>query len=118
MTAQAGITKHLLREGDARDLTFIPTESVHLICTSPPYGALKTYPDHPSQLGNIAAYEKFLEKIDTVWAECLRGWCRKVGGKLENWRKLLIVKHSERRFAAAKRSLRHGTSYSIDVAAS
>ena len=44
------------------------------------------------------------------------GWCRKVGGKLENWRKLLIAKHSERRSTAAERSLRHGTSYSIDVA--
>ncbi|HJP54856.1 MAG: hypothetical protein QF583_04570, partial [Rhodospirillales bacterium] len=52
------------------------------------------------------------------WLMSVSGWCRKVGGKLENWRKLLIVKHSERRFAAAKRSLRHGTSYSIDVAAS
>ena len=45
-------------------------------------------------------------------------WCRKVGGKLENWRKLLIVKHSERRCAAAERSLRHETSYGIDVAQS
>ena len=44
-----------------------------------------------------------------------RGWCRKVGGKLENWRKLRIVKHSERRCAAAERSLRHETSYGIDV---
>jgi site-specific DNA-methyltransferase (adenine-specific) len=72
MATRIGITKHLLREGDARDLSFIPTESVHLICTSPPYGALKTYPDHPSQLGNIAVYEKFLEELDTVLAECLR----------------------------------------------
>ena len=46
----------------------------------------------------------------------LRGWCRKVGGKLEDRRKLLIVKHSERRSTAAERSLRHGTPYSIDVA--
>ena len=66
--ARVGVTKHLLREGDARDLSFIPTESVHLICTSPPYGALKTYPDHPSQLGNIAAYERFLEELDAVWS--------------------------------------------------
>ena len=44
-----------------------------------------------------------------------RRWCRKVGGNLENWRKLLIVKHSERRCAAAERSLRHGTCYSIDA---
>ena len=46
------------------------------------------------------------------------GRCRKVGGKLENWRKLLIVKHSERRCAGAERSLRHETSYGIDVAQS
>lgn len=42
-------------------------------------------------------------------------WCRKVGGKLENRRKLPIVKPTERRSAAAERSLRHGPSYSIDV---
>ena len=70
--ARTGITRHLIREGDARDLSFIDTESVHLVCTSPPYGALKTYPDHPSQLGNIASYERFLEELDEVWAECLR----------------------------------------------
>ena len=51
------------------------------------------------------------------WHVCKR-WCRKVGGKLENWRKLRIVKHSERRCAAAERSLRHETSYGIDVAQS
>ena len=69
---QLGITKHYIREGDARNLSFIATESVHLVCTSPPYGDLKTYPDHPSQLGNIASYEKFLDELDAVWAESLR----------------------------------------------
>lgn len=67
-----GILKHELVQGDARDLSFIPTESVHLICTSPPYGSLKVYPDHPHQLGNIASYERFLDELDKVWAECLR----------------------------------------------
>jgi site-specific DNA-methyltransferase (adenine-specific) len=67
-----GITKHSIYESDARDLSFIGTETVHLICTSPPYGSLKIYPDHPRQLGNIASYEKFLDELDTVWAECLR----------------------------------------------
>jgi site-specific DNA-methyltransferase (adenine-specific) len=67
-----GITKHSLYEADARDLSFIGTETVHLICTSPPYGSLKIYPDHPGQLGNIASYEKFLDELDAVWAECLR----------------------------------------------
>jgi len=67
-----GFTKHAIHEGDARHLSMIPTESVHLICTSPPYGSLKTYPDHDNQLGNIGSYEMFLEELDKVWAECLR----------------------------------------------
>lgn len=67
-----GVTRHLVYEADARHLSFIGTESVHLVCTSPPYGSLKTYPDHPSQLGNIASYEKFLDEMDAVWAESMR----------------------------------------------
>jgi modification methylase len=67
-----GITKHLIFQDDARHLSMIPTESAHLICTSPPYGSLKTYPDHDYQLGNIASYEMFLDELDKVWAECLR----------------------------------------------
>lgn len=67
-----GPTSHIVREGDARDLSWIETESVHLVCTSPPYGSLKEYPDHPWQLGNMAVYEEFLTELDRVWAECLR----------------------------------------------
>lgn len=66
------MTRHLLREGDARDLSWIPDESVHLVCTSPPYGSLKEYPIGPGQLGNLADYEAFLGELDKVWAECLR----------------------------------------------
>ena len=65
-------TSHAIYEADARELPFIQTESVHFICTSPPYGSLKEYPDHPEQLGNIGSYEKFLDELDDVWAECLR----------------------------------------------
>ncbi|WP_291299180.1 site-specific DNA-methyltransferase [Elioraea sp.] len=65
-------TNHSIYEGDARDLSFIATESVHLVCTSPPYASLIQYPDHTGQLGNIASYEKFLDEMDAVWAECLR----------------------------------------------
>lgn len=63
---------HVIREGDARDLSFIETESVHLICTSPPYGSLKEYPVHPDQLGNMRDYDQFLDQLDKVWTECLR----------------------------------------------
>lgn len=67
-----GITHHRIVEGDARDLWWIETETVHLVCTSPPYGSLKTYPDHKDQLGNIPVYEEFLDELDRVWSECLR----------------------------------------------
>ncbi len=67
-----GPTRHLIQEGDARDLSSIETESVHLVCTSPPYGSLKEYPDHPGQLGNIPLYEEFLDELDKVWKESLR----------------------------------------------
>lgn len=69
---KTGITRHEIYEGDARDISFIAAESIHLVCTSPPYGSLKTYPDHPGQLGNIPSYERFLSELDKVWAECLR----------------------------------------------
>ena len=65
-------TEHLVRQGDARDLSFIARESVHLVCTSPPYADLVDYPEHSGQLGNIASYETFLDELDKVWAECLR----------------------------------------------
>ena len=68
----AGPTRHTIREHDARDLSKIETESVHLICTSPPYGSLKEYPDHPGQLGNLPVYDEFLDELDHVWRECLR----------------------------------------------
>lgn len=67
-----GPTSHIIRQGDARDLSFIETESVHLVCTSPPYGSLKEYEDHPGQLGNMPVYEEFLDELDKVWREALR----------------------------------------------
>jgi len=58
--------------GDARDLSAIPDESVHLVVTSPPYGNLKEYPRTSGQLGNLASYEDFLSQLDLVWRECAR----------------------------------------------
>jgi site-specific DNA-methyltransferase (adenine-specific) len=65
-------TSHSIRLGDSRDLSFIPSESVHLVVTSPPYGALVHYSHGANQLGNIQSYEIFLQELDKVWAECLR----------------------------------------------
>lgn len=66
------ITNHSIHEGDARDLSFIASESVHLVVTSPPYASLIHYSDRAGQLGSIQAYELFLDQLDRVWAECLR----------------------------------------------
>ncbi len=58
---------HRLYEGDARKLTFLQPESIHLAVTSPPYWTLKRYRDHDDQLGHVSSYEAFLESLDLVW---------------------------------------------------
>ncbi|WP_199731145.1 site-specific DNA-methyltransferase [Paraburkholderia sp. RAU2J] len=65
-------TRHGTHLGDARDLSWIPDGSVHLVVTSPPYWTLKDYRDHPSQMGHIEDYEEFLKQLDLCWAECAR----------------------------------------------
>jgi DNA modification methylase len=65
-------TLQTLRCGDARELSWIPDESVHLVVTSPPYWTLKEYPAHKNQLGLISDYEKFHDELDKVWRHCLR----------------------------------------------
>lgn len=65
-------TKHVIYEGDARDLSALEDESVHLVVTSPPYAHLKRYEEHPEQLGHIDDYETFLDELDRVWSECTR----------------------------------------------
>ncbi|MBR0671723.1 DNA-methyltransferase [Neoroseomonas soli] len=65
-------TTHRVEQGDARDLSRLPDQSVHLVVTSPPYWTLKEYPHSAAQLGAVADYEKFLDELDRVWAECNR----------------------------------------------
>ncbi len=65
-------TRHLLRQGDARELDWITDQSVHLVVTSPPYFNLKKYNDHPSQLGDMQEYEAFHDELEKVWAHCYR----------------------------------------------
>ena len=65
-------TTHRLHLGDARNLSWVRDESVHLVVTSPPYWTLKEYEHSDSQLGDIADYEAFLEELNKVWTECAR----------------------------------------------
>jgi DNA modification methylase len=70
--AEFSRTSHRLVQGDARDLAFLPNESVHLVVTSPPYWTLKEYVPNQHQLGAIEDYEAFLSELDKVWSECAR----------------------------------------------
>ena len=65
-------TRHRLHLGDARHLSWLDDESVHLVVTSPPYWTLKEYEPSAAQMGAIIDYEKFLDELDTVWRECAR----------------------------------------------
>jgi DNA modification methylase len=65
-------TRHVIHKGDARDLAWVDSESVHLVVTSPPYWTLKEYPANPLQLGAIAEYEEFHNELEKVWTHCFR----------------------------------------------
>jgi DNA modification methylase len=73
-------THHAIFLGDARTISRIPDESVHLVITSPPYFDLKKYPEHESQLGGFHDYDVFLKELDRVWVECYRVLAK--GGRL------------------------------------
>ena len=65
-------TYHRLINGDARDLSFLSDESIHLVVTSPPYWNLKRYNENPDQLGHVNDYESFLSELEKVWREVFR----------------------------------------------
>jgi len=65
-------TVHEMRRADARELDFLPAESVHLVLTSPPYWTLKKYNESENQLGSVDDYDSFLAEIDRVWTHCFR----------------------------------------------
>jgi DNA modification methylase len=65
-------TSHELYRNDARELSFLKDESVHLVVTSPPYWTLKEYRQSEGQMGYIVDYEEFLVELDKVWQHCFR----------------------------------------------
>ena len=63
-------TTHKLFVGDARRMSTLAAESLHLVLTSPPYWTLKEYRDSHGQMGHIEDYEQFLKELDKVWRHC------------------------------------------------
>jgi modification methylase len=65
-------TSHSIYRGDARDMSALAPQSVHLVLTSPPYWTLKEYRDSEGQLGHVENYDEFLEELDKVWKQCFQ----------------------------------------------
>ena len=67
----------------SESMTELPTESVHLVVTSPPYFNVKEYHrdgrqtrehsiSHPDDFGAIRRYEDYLDALLSTWRECAR----------------------------------------------
>ena len=63
-------TTHKLVLGDARTMLGLPSGSVHLVITSPPYWTLKEYHRGTGQIGYIPDYDQFLRELDRAWKRC------------------------------------------------
>ena len=63
-------TTHSIHHGDAREMSGLEPQSVHLVLTSPPYWTLKEYRDSEGQLGHVQNYDQFLQELDKVWKQC------------------------------------------------
>lgn len=64
-------TKHILINGDCRNMSLVPDESMQLIVTSPPYWQLKDY-GTDTQIGFNDTYEEYVNNLNVVWNECFR----------------------------------------------
>lgn len=65
-------TVHQLYRADAREMSTLKPESIHLVLTSPPYWTLKEYRASEAQLGHVEDYDQFLGELDKVWKHCFR----------------------------------------------
>lgn len=57
---------------DSRNLSFIPSDSIGLIVTSPPYWNKADYGDKKENLGKMNRYDLFLKEIEKAFRECYR----------------------------------------------
>jgi site-specific DNA-methyltransferase (adenine-specific) len=64
-------THHKIINGDSRQMTILPDNSVHLVITSPPYWQLKDY-GTDNQIGFHDSYENYINNLNLVWKECYR----------------------------------------------
>jgi site-specific DNA-methyltransferase (adenine-specific) len=65
------VAAHTIVLGDSREMGEVPSESVHLIVTSPPYWQLKDY-GVSGQIGFDDSYEDYINNLNCVWMEAHR----------------------------------------------
>ena len=63
--------KHVLINGDSRNMAKLADQSVHLIVTSPPYWQLTDY-GPTNQIGFHDSYQAYINDLNLVWMECAR----------------------------------------------
>ncbi len=61
-----------VHRADSRNLSFMETESVSLVVSSPPYWNKAHYGSARANLGRISGYRRFLQEIRPVFEECFR----------------------------------------------
>ena len=61
-----------IRKGDARNLSFIPDESIDFICTHPPYANIIKYSDSLEDDISLLKVQDFLVEMEKVAAEAFR----------------------------------------------
>lgn len=64
-------TKHIIINGDSRQMDTVADKSVHLVVTSPPYWQLKDYGTE-NQIGFHDDYETYINHLNLTWKECFR----------------------------------------------
>jgi DNA modification methylase len=62
---------HRIIVGDARRMSAVEDESVHLVTTSPPYWSIKDYGDS-RQIGYGQSLDRYMSDLGRVWKECIR----------------------------------------------
>ena len=65
------MSKHLIINGDSRQMDHLENGSVQLAITSPPYWQLKDY-GTTEQIGFFESYESYINNLNLVWKECYR----------------------------------------------
>lgn len=63
-------SNHLVVVGDSRNMQEVPSDSVQLIVTSPPYFNVKDY--GTDNIGSISDFHAYLQEMQLVFNECYR----------------------------------------------